>query len=84
MDEKKYLSIPQAAKKLGISRIALYKQVKKGTIKAIRIGRNYFIQENKIMRSSRALGLNEKKQIERAVKRTIREYGDVLRRLADE
>ena len=41
--ERKYYSIPEAAAMLGISRIAVFKQVKKGRIAAIRIGRNWAI-----------------------------------------
>jgi excisionase family DNA binding protein len=43
MKRKKYFSIPELAKILGISRIAVYKRVKKGDIEAIRIGRNYAV-----------------------------------------
>ncbi|MCA9400563.1 MAG: helix-turn-helix domain-containing protein [Candidatus Omnitrophica bacterium] len=39
----RYIGIPQFAKILGISRIALYKQVKKGVIKGRKVGRNYVI-----------------------------------------
>ena len=42
-DEKEYYSVPEFAKKLGISRIAVFKRVKKGKISAIRIGRNWAI-----------------------------------------
>jgi excisionase family DNA binding protein len=41
-----YLTIPQVAKILGISRIAVYKRVKKGQIKATKIGRNYAVPKN--------------------------------------
>ena len=41
--KRKYFTIPQAAQLLGITRIAVYKRVKKGTIKAIRVGRTYAI-----------------------------------------
>ena len=43
MEKSKYISIPQLAKNLGINRIAVYKKVKKGQIKAIRIGRSFAI-----------------------------------------
>ncbi|MCG2724648.1 MAG: helix-turn-helix domain-containing protein [Elusimicrobia bacterium] len=42
-DEKEFYSVPEFAKKLGISRIAVFKRVKKGRIQAIRIGRNWAI-----------------------------------------
>lgn len=41
--EEKFLTIPEFAKKLGISRIAVFKKVKKGQLEAIRIGRNWAI-----------------------------------------
>jgi excisionase family DNA binding protein len=40
---KEYLSIPEAAIVLGISRIAVFKRVKKGRLPAIRIGRNWAV-----------------------------------------
>jgi len=40
---KDYLSIPEAAGVLGISRIAVFKRVKKGQLAAIRIGRNWAV-----------------------------------------
>lgn len=40
---QEYLSIPEAAGILGISRIAVFKQVKKGKLPAIRIGRNWAV-----------------------------------------
>ena len=48
MQKEKYLTIPQAAKLLGISRIAVYKKVKNGQIKADKIGRNYVINRKQI------------------------------------
>ncbi len=42
-EEKEFYSVPEFAKKLGISRIAVFKRVKKGKIQAIRIGRNWAI-----------------------------------------
>jgi len=41
--EKEYLSIPEAAVVLGLSRIAVFKQVKRGRLAAIRIGRNWAV-----------------------------------------
>ena len=42
-EDKKFYSIPEFAGLLGISRIAVFKQVKKGRIEAIRIGRNWAV-----------------------------------------
>ena len=41
-----YISIPQLAKILGLSRIAVYKKVKKGSIPGVKIGRNFVISRD--------------------------------------
>jgi len=41
--EKDFFSLPEAAAVLGISRIAVFKKVRKGQLQAIRIGRNWAI-----------------------------------------
>ncbi len=42
-DKKEFLSVPEAAVLMGISRIAVFKKVKKGQLAAIRIGRNWAV-----------------------------------------
>ncbi len=89
MREAEYVSIPQLAKLLGISRTAVYKKVKKGQIKAIRIGRSFaiskeFITNNIVDVTGGALKPKEKEEIEAAVKKTVREYGEVLKKLGRE
>lgn len=85
MKRNEYITIPQLAKFLGISRIAVYKKVKKGKIKAMKIGRNYAIPERYIAEIlGKDLGEREKKQIDKAVKKAVKEYGEVLRLLGKE
>lgn len=43
MDKKEYYSIPELAKLMGISRVAVFKKVKNGTIKAGKMGKAYMI-----------------------------------------
>lgn len=38
-----YYSIPEAAVRLGLSRIAVFKKVKKGQLEALRFGRNWAV-----------------------------------------
>lgn len=38
-----YYSIPEAAARLGLSRIAVFKRVKKGQLEALRFGRNWAV-----------------------------------------
>jgi len=85
MVDKEYLTIPELAKILGISRIAIYKKVKKGEIKAIKIGRSYAIPRKYLEDIlGRSLGEKEKKEIDRAVHKTVKEYGEVLKLLGKE
>ena len=85
MKEKEYYTIPELAKILGISRIALYKKVKKGEIEAVRIGRNYAISK-KYVESILGKTLNKaaKTELDKAVRKTVSEYGEVLRLLGKE
>jgi excisionase family DNA binding protein len=85
MKDKEYLSIPQLARMLGLSRIAVYKKVKKGEISAVRIGRNFAIPKDKIVGIlGRTLKEDDKKEIDSAIKKTVKEYGEVLRLLGTE
>jgi excisionase family DNA binding protein len=80
--EKKFITIPELAKVLGLSRIAIFKKVKNGEIKATKIGRNYAIPiETLNLLLGKSLSRSEKKEIDFAVKRTVSEYGQALRLL---
>lgn len=85
MDIGKYYTIAQLAQLLGISRIAVYKRVKKGQIKAIKIGRMYAIPKESVVNIlGKDLSSDDKKEIERAVRKTVKEYGEVLKLLGRE
>jgi len=80
-----YITIPELAKLLGVSRIAIYQRVKKGLIPAVRIGRNYAVTDQTVTSIlGRKVTDQGKKQIDDAVHRTVREYGEVLKLLAKE
>lgn len=84
MQDKKneYVTIPELAKILGLSRIAVFKKVKKGEINAVKVGRNYAISRKNIESLlGTILGEEEKKEIDRAVKKTVTEYGETLKLL---
>ena len=85
MKKSNYISIAELAKMLGISRIAVYKKVKKGQISAVRIGRSFAIPNrylNNIL--GRELTLKDKREIDNAVKKTVKDYGEVLKLLGKE
>ena len=89
MENKEYLSIAQVAKILRISRIAVYKKVKKGDMAAIRIGKMYAIPKEGIIEGIKRiqghpLNPEEQNRIKLSVDKTIKEYGEVLKKLGDE
>jgi excisionase family DNA binding protein len=85
MNRNEYMTIPQLAKILGVSRIAIYKKVKNGQIKAVKIGKTYAIPQKQIAAIlGKILHQEDKKEIDRAVKKTVREYGRVLKLLGSE
>ncbi len=87
MDENKdFMTIPQLAKIMGISRISVYKKVKNGEIKAAKIGRNYAISREflKTHILGQPLSETQKKEIDRAVKKTVQEYAQTLKQLGKE
>ena len=82
MKDKKFLSTTELAKILGISRIAVYKKIKKGEIKAMRVGRNFLIDKKDLGNIlGKELTEKEKKEIEKAVKKVVKEYRETLRLL---
>lgn len=83
--EEKYISVAELAKLLGISRIAVFKKIKSGKIKAIKIGRNYAIPKKSFdVILGRSLSEGDKKEIDTAVKKTVLEYGETLRLLGND
>ena len=85
MNNTKYISIMELAKLLGISRIAVYNKVKKGEIKAIKIGRSFAIPQRYVESIlGKTLKEEEKHKIDKAVKKTVKEYGKVLKMLGKE
>jgi len=82
MDKKDSLSTSELAKILGISRIAVYKRIKAGKIKAERIGRDFIIDKKDLGNIlGKELTKEEKTEIEKAVKKTVEEYGETLKLL---
>ena len=85
MKNSNFYTIKEIAEILGISRIAVYKKVKKGQLKAIKIGRNFAIPKEKLQNFlGKALTEEVKKKIDKAVEKTVKEYGEVLKQLGRE
>lgn len=85
MPDHEFLTTAEAAKLLGISRIAVFKKVKSGVIRAKKVGRNFIIPKNELVELlDSALTAAKKKTIEQAVRKTVVEYGETLRLLGRE
>ena len=83
--DKSLISTAQAAKLLGVTRVAIFKKIKSGEIKAEKVGRNFVIHREdlpdvlgQVLRSDRKL------EIEASVKKTVREYRQTLKLLGKE
>jgi excisionase family DNA binding protein len=82
MKNTQFISIQELANILGISRIAVYKKIKKGQIKAMKIGRNFAIPKKYVEHIlGHTLSVKDKHGIDKAIKRIVREYGETLKLL---
>jgi len=83
-----YISVAELAKMLGISRIAVFKKIQKGQIPAEKIGRSYAISTEFVTilfpHKNKELTEENKKDIEKTVKKVIKEYGETIKRLGKE
>ena len=82
---KQYLSTAELARLLGVSRITVFQKIKKGEIKAEKIGRNFAIDKDILpMLLGQELTTQQKQTINEAVKGTVSEYGETLKLLGRE
>lgn len=73
------------AKLLGVSRIAVFKKIKSGDIKAQKVGRNYVIRKADLPIGLGGELTEQRKQIiSEVVEKTVQEYGEALRLLGRE
>lgn len=85
MTAQKYITIRELADLLGVSRIAVYKRVKKGQIPATKIGKTYLITDQTVTGIlGKEVTEEGKVRIDAAVHRTVQEYGEVLKQLGRE
>lgn len=82
--EKKYISTTEAAEIMGISRVAVFKQIHAGKIKARKVGRNYIIDRNDIGGIYKEITPQEVRLVENGLQKAIREYRETLERLGGE
>ncbi len=69
--QAQYFSIFEAAKKLGISRIAVFQKIKKGQISATKCGRNYLVHADALSIEIKKLAVSKRKKLLKKVKNFI-------------
>ena len=79
--ENDLISVVQAAEILGISRVAVLKRIKKDQLEARKVGRNYVICYGDL---AGRFTSKDKAMANAAVKKAVREYGEVFKKLGKE
>jgi excisionase family DNA binding protein len=84
-ENKKFFSTQEVADLLNISRVAVFKKIKKGEIKAEKVGRNYIIPAENL---SEIFGNNltdkTKDKLSSSVDKVISDYGETIKLLGNE
>ena len=72
MESKDFISTIEVAQILGISRIAVFKKIKSGEIKAQKVGRNFVVARQDILEiAGKIMGEKRKQEIESSVEKTL-------------
>ena len=85
MKNKDLISTIELAKILGISRIAVFKRIKSGKLKAKKVGRAYYVSRKDLPEVlGTVVGEQGKKDINEAVTKAVNQYGETFRLLGQE
>ncbi len=84
MIQKEFVTIPELAKKIGLSRMQVFRQVKANLIPHQRVGHEYLIPKEYVDSIMGEMTAKDQKEIEKAVKKIVRQYGDVIKKLGAE
>lgn len=76
-----YISTAEAAKLMGISRVAVFKKIKKGQIEAQKVGRNYIVDKRSLGDLYQDLSPDDERRVDKAVEKAALQYGETLKRL---
>ena len=78
------LSLPQAARITGYSRVEMFRKVKRGEIPARRIGRSYFVQRANLGPIYAPISQSASQTVDRAVAKTLKDFGETIKLLGKE
>jgi excisionase family DNA binding protein len=80
-----FLSTSEVAKILRLSRIAVFKKIKNGQLKATKVGRNYIVRrENLAEYLGESIGPEQRGEIDAAVKKATADYKETFKLLGKE
>lgn len=81
--EKEFLSTTEVAQLLGISRIAVFKRIKKGTLPAQRIGEQYVIAKKDLNLEKLHSPLSQKRkdELEKSIEHILERYEEAFKLL---
>ncbi len=87
--KKDAISVAELAKLIGISRVAVFNKIKKGQIRAQKVGRAYVIQLEDVQhllpsKGEHILSEESKRDIIHAVEKVVKDYGEALKLLGKE
>lgn len=78
------ISVAEAAKLLGLSRVQVFRKIKQGRIKAQKVGRAYVIDKSSLGPIFEQTTKKDKQLIDRAVEKTFKEYSQTIKMLGAE
>ena len=79
--DKNLISTKEAAEILGISTVAVWKRIQKRQIQAFKVGRAYVVDRRSLGNIYQEMSTDDKKKIEKAVDKVVKDYGSTLKRL---
>ncbi|PIR42090.1 MAG: hypothetical protein COV30_00090 [Candidatus Yanofskybacteria bacterium CG10_big_fil_rev_8_21_14_0_10_37_15] len=83
--KKQYYSTSEVANILRLSRISVFNRIKKGKLKAEKIGRNYIISHDSLVEAlGKSIGKERREDIERAVDKATKQYEETFKLLGKE
>lgn len=84
-NSKKYYSTAEVADLLHLDRTTVFKKIKSGEIKAEKVGRNYVIPVESLgFIFNKTVDEQTQKNINNSVDRVIHDYGETIKKLADD
>jgi excisionase family DNA binding protein len=83
MQHKEFYTTSEIGKIMGLSRSQIFRKIKKREIPAKKVGRFNLVPRSYVDALLGKLEQDDQRQIQSAINKTIREYGEVIKMLGD-